>query len=173
MFESPPNPNGNNPMLGITLPPLLQDMAPDIGISDQIQWDSFDDCRNSLIDGASTEPQLNHPSTTMNIPDLLETLRELRHSSPVPTPSANVKFLQQDNARLRESNSQLQDEVAVLRSQESSLRSELRRLDRSFEELLYLSSVQDGEEKVAERLFSISGRVMAMKKILSSCSDSR
>lgn len=133
-----------------------------------IRWDNIGGSFN-LMDGDCDIPQFKTPPPALPVSSLSETTQGLCQPSckgpgPATIPSSN--FLQQDNARLRGSNEQLQDEVEMLRRQGSDLRGQLQPLDRSLQELLYLPSVQNGDGEVADSLFSILRRVTAMRKTL-------
>lgn len=62
----------------------------------------------------------------------------------------------------------LRRQHSELQAQLNEVRDRLRPLDRSLQELLYLPGIQNGEEGVLNRLFTILDGVIAMNKTLSS-----
>ena len=163
----------------ISSPTMLDDPLTG-SVLDTFHWDATNTFEN-LLDmptqphgGEYLQPEIRPPPTASPIPGLLVTPPSPeKPSSDQFNQASNVGsgFLQQDNARLRNSNDQLRDEVEELRRQHgetqaqlNELRDRLGPLDSSLQELLYQNGVRNGDQEVVMRLLAICDTVVEMKK---------
>jgi hypothetical protein len=164
-------------------PALFPGFSSDVSMDGVLNLDALGNGNNASFAGPTTIVAPIPSQATRQVPSPPpSTSRSPSSTGQSPSASGSPQpFLRRDNERLRADNAALQDEVAMLRrkhgrtqGQLDELRGQLRPLNKTLQEMLYLPGTQENEdERVVNvnQLFSILERISGFKRVLNSCQE--